>query len=63
MIDTDFRITFHSMDLFTKLFDANNLNYNIIERSLSPFFNREQALKAGEGSGKSGSFFFFSHDK
>lgn len=30
--------------------------------SLSPDKNRDQAFKAGEGSGKSGSFFFFSHD-
>ena len=63
MIDTNFKITYHCMDQFTKLLDANNLNFNLIERSLSPFLNREQALQAGEGSGKSGSFFFFSHDK
>ena len=31
--------------------------------SLSPKFNREMAFKAGESQGKSGSFFFFSHDK
>ncbi len=30
--------------------------------SLAPEYNRDQAFKAGEGSGKSGSFFFFSHD-
>ena len=51
------------MDLFMELLEANNLNLNLIERSLSPAFNREQALKAGEGTGKSGSFFFFSHDR
>lgn len=28
-----------------------------------PERNREQVFHAGEGSGKSGSFFFFSHDK
>ena len=63
MIDTNFQITFHCMDLFMELLEANNLNLNVIERSLSPAFNREQAFKAGEGTGKSGSFFFFSHDK
>ena len=31
--------------------------------SLSPQLNRKQVFNAGEGSGKSGSFFFFSHDK
>lgn len=51
------------MHLFADLLEANNLNINLIERSLSPAFNRQQACKAGEGSGKSGSFFFFSHDK
>lgn len=35
---------------------------NIIE-SLSPEFNRDMVFKAGEGQGKSGSFFFFSHDR
>lgn len=45
-----------------ELLEANNLNFNIIERSLSPALNKEQAFKAGEGTGKSGSFFFFSHD-
>ena len=50
------------MDLFADLLEANNLNLNLIERSLGPAFNRSQAFKAGEGSGKSGRFFFFSHD-
>ena len=51
------------MNLFADLLEANNLNLNLIERSLGPHFNRHQAFKAGEGSGKSGSFFFFSHDR
>lgn len=51
------------MELFADLLEANNLNVNLIERSLGPAFNRQQAFKAGEGSGKSGSFFFFSHDR
>ena len=35
---------------------------SIIEKSLSPEANRDQVFKAGEGAGRSGSFFFFSHD-
>ena len=31
--------------------------------SLSPELNRDEVFSAGEGQGKSGSFFFFSHDK
>lgn len=32
-------------------------------QSLSPKFNRDMIFKAGEGAGRSGSFFFFSHDQ
>ncbi len=63
VIQTDFKITYHSFSLFNELLAANNLNFNIIERSLSPALNRKQVFSAGEGSGKSGSFFFHSHDK
>jgi len=31
-------------------------------RSLSPRLNRDSIFRAGEGAGRSGSFFFFSHD-
>uniref|UniRef100_A0A7S3JEQ7 PIPK domain-containing protein n=1 Tax=Euplotes harpa TaxID=151035 RepID=A0A7S3JEQ7_9SPIT len=35
----------------------------VIRNSLSPELNRDMVFKAGEGQGKSGSFFFFSHDR
>ena len=35
----------------------------MLHESLSPKFNRDMVFKAGEGAGKSGSFFFHSHDK
>jgi len=35
----------------------------MLENSFSPKYNHEQVFKAGEGSGKSGSFFFLTHDK
>ena len=35
----------------------------MLELSFSPELNREQVFKTGEGSGKSGSFFFLTHDK
>jgi len=41
----------------------NRLNMQLLEKSLSPELNRKQAFNAGEGAGKSGSFFFFSHDR
>ena len=33
------------------------------QTSLHPKHNREMVFKAGEGAGRSGSFFFFSHDR
>mmetsp|Transcript_13980 Transcript_13980/g.19068 ORF Transcript_13980/g.19068 Transcript_13980/m.19068 type:complete len:292 (-) Transcript_13980:1034-1909(-) len=63
LIETDFSITFHSRELFCELLEANNINQSCLEMSLSPACNRQQVFNAGEGSGKSGSFFFFSHDK
>ena len=44
--------------MYNEYFD----DVDIIYRSLSPKFNREMVFKAGEGAGRSGSFFFFSHD-
>lgn len=35
----------------------------MLEKSFAPELNREQVFKTGEGSGKSGSFFFLTHDK
>ena len=35
----------------------------MLENSFSPELNREQVFKTGEGSGKSGSFFFLTHDE
>jgi hypothetical protein len=38
-------------------------DFNSLHSSLSPKFNRDMVFKAGEGAGRSGSFFFFSHDQ
>jgi hypothetical protein len=38
------------------------IDVDLIRESLSTELNRERAFKAGESQGKSGSFFFFSHD-
>ena len=46
------------METFKEYFS----DYELIEKSLSPEANCEQVFKAGEGAGRSGSFFFFSHD-
>ena len=62
-ITTRTTITYHRLYKFGKLFELNNLNIKLLEKSLSPEANREQVFQAGEGTGKSGSFFFFSHDR
>ena len=36
--------------------------FEVLHASLSPKYNRDMVFKAGEGAGRSGSFFFFSHD-
>jgi len=41
----------------------NRLSMQLLEKSLDPILNRKQVFNAGEGAGKSGSFFFFSHDR
>lgn len=52
----------HSWELFKKIHRSANLSPEILEQSLHPIFNQDQVFKAGEGAGRSGSFFFFSHD-
>lgn len=49
--------------IFAQIWAADNLTPEKVIESLSPENNWDQAFKAGEGSGKSGSFFFFSHDQ
>lgn len=45
------------MDLFMEMFDSHLDQFS---ESLHPKHNREMVFKAGEGAGRSGSFFFFS---
>ena len=56
-------ITYHRLYQFGKLFELNNLTLAILEKSLGPEENREAVFQSGEGTGKSGCFFFFSHDR
>ena len=56
-------VTFHKRKLFMDTFSEYFSNKEVIEQSLSPSMNRDQVFKAGEGAGRSGSFFFFSHDR
>ena len=58
------KITFHMIDHFKKLYALWGINnFADFYNSLSPKYNRDMIFKAGEGAGRSGSFFFFSHDQ
>jgi len=48
---------------FQKLRVDDKIDDSVIVESLLPDFNTSTVFKAGEASGASGSFFFFSHDK
>ena len=57
-------VTYHRMNTFKKMFqDYQESYFHSIYYSLSPKFNRDSVFKSGEGAGRSGSFFFFSHDR
>ena len=62
-LKTDAEITYYRLYEFSKLFEYNNLSTQLLEKSLSPILNTEQVFQTGEGAGKSGSFFFLSHDR
>lgn len=48
---------------FQEIREMDNIDKQKIKFSLSAKRNRDQVFKAGESQGKSGSFFFFSHDQ
>jgi 1-phosphatidylinositol-4-phosphate 5-kinase len=49
--------------LFYHLRQLDKINSEILQESFSPVRNKESAFEAGESQGKSGSFFFFTHDR
>ena len=62
-INLKVRVTYYNMGLFRSTFKSFFINQKVLHASLSPKFNLEQVFGAGEAAGKSGSFFFFSHDR
>lgn len=57
-------MTFHKMDLFMEMFPESFAETSEqLRASLNLNDNREMVFKAGEGAGRSGSFFFFSADR
>ncbi len=45
------------------MFEDHDKQVASFHSSLSPKYNRDSVFKSGEGAGRSGSFFFFSHDR
>jgi 1-phosphatidylinositol-4-phosphate 5-kinase len=64
MIDKDIKVIEFAPDVFAYLRDLDGYNNNSLKESLKPTIegNVNNMFKAGEGMGRSGSFFFFSHD-
>ena len=63
VIDEKVIVTYYSIQRFQETFHDFFKSTSILSESLSPKYNRERVFKAGEGTGRSGSFFFFSHDE
>ena len=63
IINEDIQIIEYAPKVFAYLRKLDNIDLDFLKESLSPDANRESVFKAGESQGKSGSFFFFSHDK
>lgn len=63
IVNEDVKVTEFAPDAFAYLRDLDGIDQEKVKESLSPEYNRESVFKAGESQGKSGSFFFFSHDK
>lgn len=62
-VSSNVKVIAHGSRVFAKIREVNGITYEHILASLSPELNRDSAFNSGEGSGKSGSFFVFSHDK
>lgn len=63
VINTNVKVTYYRIGLFADTFKEYFRSGDVLHASLSPKFNRDQVFQAGAGAGRSGSFFFFSHDR
>ena len=63
IINQEVKISDFAYKKFQELRELDGIDYDQILKSLSPAVNNKAVFKAGESTGKSGSFFFFSHDR
>ena len=59
----DVKVFDYAAEAFNRLRLMDGITTEMIKVSFDPEANYKQALKAGESTGKSGSFFFFTHDE
>ena len=62
-INEDVKVFDYAHKGFNKVRWIDGITNQILFESLNTDHNFETAKKAGESTGKSGSFFFFAHDK
>ena len=64
LIDKRIKCNEYAPDVFAHLRELDGFTIDDLRESLDPCLNKniKNIFKAGEGMGKSGSFFFFSHD-
>ena len=63
IINEEVRISDFAYQVFQDLRELDGIEDKHIQESLAPARNNKAVFKAGESQGKSGSFFFFSHDR
>jgi len=62
-LSSDVKVHLHGTKVFAKLRLLEGIYHENILESLSPEVNRQMVFRAGESSGRSGSFFVFTHDR
>ena len=62
-VETSVKFDSYMQTKFQKIMTLDGITHEDLIESLSFENNREQVFKAGQGAGKSGSFFFFSKDR
>ena len=63
IINEEVKISDFAFTIFEELRELDGITNETIQQSLGPLLNNKAVFKAGESQGKSGSFFFFSHDR
>ena len=63
IINEEVRISDFAHTVFQDIREIDGIDHDQVMESFAPALNNKAVFKAGESQGKSGSFFFFSHDR